>query len=169
MVCTSLPFFVFLPHHSQLAFHLTVVSARRGSLRNDDDGINVVLREVAVDTLPGHECKHSSGLAPLANTASITRWLASASTSPMRMWCPHTTLWFARVPTESSAGEYLDWLPSGDRATSPTRRRWSAADVPHKETSAPEGNHLPRPPCFIQPGSASNSLCPGMAGPMIRP
>ena len=85
MVCTGtlLP---FLLHHSLLALRLTVVSARRGSLRNDDDGIDVVLREVAVDALPGHECKHSSGPAPLANAASITRWLASASTSPMRMW-----------------------------------------------------------------------------------
>ena len=38
------------------------------------DGIGdvIVPREVVVDAVPGHECEHSSDLATLAITASIT-------------------------------------------------------------------------------------------------
>ena len=44
---------------SLLAPRLTGASDLLGSLRHDEDAVDVVLREVAVDALPGHECKHS--------------------------------------------------------------------------------------------------------------
>ena len=56
-------------HHSSPAFRLPYASERRSSLVEVVEVVAVVLCEVAVDDRPGHECKHSSGPAPLAFTA----------------------------------------------------------------------------------------------------
>ena len=57
-------------HHSSPAFRLPYASERRSSLVEVVEVVAVVLCEVAVDDRPGHECKHSSGPAPLAFAAS---------------------------------------------------------------------------------------------------